>query len=96
MDNIITHLLIAAISLVPFCTGLTQGVKIVFPNLSSRFYPVISIGIGIALGAISSMLTKDFTMIQLLLAGGIAGMASCGLYDIVLTRPATKAGDENE
>jgi hypothetical protein len=86
MNNAITQLLIVALAIVPFCTGLTQGVKITFPKLSSRFYPIIAIVIGILLGAISNFITADYTIVQLLISGGIAGMASCGLYDIVITK----------
>lgn len=89
MSSAITQLLVAAIALVPFCTGLTQGVKIVFPNLASRFYPVIAIVIGVLLGAGAQFLTDDFSLAQLIIAGGIAGMSSCGLYDIVTTKTTT-------
>ncbi len=85
----ITQLLVAAIALVPFCTGLTQGVKIVFPKLSSRWYPAIAIVIGIGLGALSSVLATEYTIVQLIIAGGIAGMSSVGLYYIVTTSAHT-------
>lgn len=86
MENSITTLLIIALAITPFATGLTQGIKIMFPRLSNRFYPLVSIVIGISVGAIFSLIVNDYTITQLLISGGIAGMASCGLYDIVVTK----------
>lgn len=86
MENSITTLLIIALAITPFATGLTQGIKIMFPKLSSRFYPLVSIVVGISVGAVFSLIVNDYTITQLLISGGIAGMASCGLYDIVVTK----------
>jgi hypothetical protein len=96
MENTMTQLLIIALAILPFATGLTQGVKIVFPKLDSRFYPVISIVVGVAVGALASLITKDYTITNLMIAGGIAGMSACGLYDIVITKKTTDTNNETK
>lgn len=88
MDNSITQLLIVALAIVPFCNGIVQVVKTSI-NVPKNFIPLISIVAGVAVGGIFTMITKDYSLIQLLIAGGIAGMASCGVYDIVVPNKTT-------
>lgn len=88
MENQITQLLIVALAIVPFCNAVVQVVKTTV-TVPSRFVPILSIVIGIALGGVFTFITDGYTLTQILIAGGIAGMASCGIYDIVV--PNTKA-----
>lgn len=82
MDQQITQLLIVAYAIVPFCNGIVEIVKRSL-ELPSRFVPVASLIIGALLGAIFSLIAPNYNVVQLIMAGGIAGMASCGVYDII-------------
>jgi hypothetical protein len=87
MENSITQLLIVALAIVPFCNGIVQVVKTSI-NIPKNFIPLVSIVSGVVVGGIFTLITKDYTLTQLLIAGGVAGMASCGVYDIVVPNKA--------
>lgn len=90
MNNDITQLLIIAYAIVPFTNAVTGLIKKTFPKLQSNFIPMISVVVGISLGCIFSFLPNvSYSLIQMILAGGIAGMSACGVYQIatVTTTP---------
>jgi hypothetical protein len=66
-------------------------IKKAFPKLTSNFIPIIAFAVGILLGFLFSFLPSvNYSLIQMLMAGGIAGMAACGVYEI------SKSPDKNE
>jgi hypothetical protein len=83
MNNQITQLLIIALAIVPFTNALVGVVKKSFPKMKSNFYPLIALISGILIGFVSAFLPNiQYTVIQMIMAGAIAGMASCGVYQI--------------
>jgi Na+-transporting NADH:ubiquinone oxidoreductase subunit NqrE len=88
MKNAITQLLIIALAIIPFCNGIVQVIKTSI-NIPSRFIPLISVVCGIVIGALFKLIAGDYDFTQLLIAGGIAGMSSCSVYDVI-SRGSTK------
>lgn len=88
MKNSITQLLIIALAIIPFCNGIVQVIK-TSVNIPSRFVPLVSVVCGIVIGAIFKLIAGDYDFTQLLIAGGIAGMSSCSVYDVI-SRGTTK------
>lgn len=83
MNNVITQLLVVALAIVPFVNAVVGLIKKSFINLKSNFYPIISVVVGIVLGALFAFLPDvHYSLSQMIIAGVIAGMASCGVYEI--------------
>jgi hypothetical protein len=83
MNNNITQLIIIAYAIVPFVNGLVGLIKKSFPSLKSNFTPLIALAAGILIGFLSSFLPSvQYSIVQMIMAGGIAGMAACGVYQI--------------
>ncbi|AGK52047.1 holin [Bacillus sp. 1NLA3E] len=91
MNSEITQLLIIAYAIVPFVNGLVGLVRKSIPSLKSKFIPLISFAIGICLGFFLSYLPNvEYSIAQMFLAGGIAGMAACGVYEITNVKESSK------
>lgn len=91
MSNDITQLLVISYVVVPFVNGIVGLIKKSFPKLKSNFVPMIAFVTGIVLGLLFSFLpSTQYSLVQMLMAGGIAGMASCGVYEIA------KSPDQNK
>ncbi len=66
----------------PVITALTELVKRTFPSLSSRYFPLISVVIGICLNlGIAAALAVDLRLAAV--TGILAGLAASGLYSWV-------------
>ena len=72
----IQQLLVTAVFIVPITIGLTQVIKTAMPAIDSRFGPLLSLVIGIALGIFIIGGAHGF------LAGLIFGLAASGSYDL--------------
>ena len=91
MNNDITQLMVIAYAIVPFVNGLVSLVKRSAPTLKSNFIPLIAFVVGLILGLIFSFLPSvEYTIVQMLMAGGIAGMAACGVYEITNVKDSSK------
>lgn len=91
MNNDITQLLVIAYTVVPFVNGIVGLIKKSFPALKSNYIPVIAFAVGLLLGALFSLLPSvNYGIVQMLMAGGIAGMASCGVYEIAKSPDTNK------
>lgn len=82
MDNVINQLLVISLALSPLVSAFVSLVKISAPNLKSNLIPLVALVIGIVIGAAAFFLNVGYTFAQLIIAGAIAGLASCGLYKL--------------
>lgn len=82
MENFVSQLGILAVVIVPIVNAIVQIIKATLPNIESKFYPVISIVAGIGVGLLLA-LSGNGELGSMAIAGGLAGMASCGAYDLV-------------
>jgi hypothetical protein len=91
MNNDITQLLIIAFAIVPFANALVGLIKKSFPKLKSNLVPLIALVAGMLIGLIFTFLPNvQYTIVQMVLAGAIAGMASCGVYQIATVTTTSK------
>ncbi|MCX2773163.1 holin [Bacillus sp. H2FL2] len=81
------EVLIFATILAPILTALVQLVKKTV-KLSTNIVPALSFVIGILLGAIAYPFT-DLDLVLRLWAGGFAGLAATGLFEIGTKREGT-------
>lgn len=81
------EVLIFATILAPILTALVQLVKKTV-KLPTNIVPVLSFVIGILLGAIAYPFT-DLDLVLRLWAGGFAGLAATGLFEIGTKREGT-------
>ncbi|MEC1649328.1 holin [Bacillus halotolerans] len=79
--------LIFATVLAPILTALVQLVKKTV-KLPTNFIPAISFVIGIVLGAVAYPFT-DLDLVLRLWAGGFAGLAATGLFELGAKREGT-------
>ncbi|MED4579004.1 holin [Bacillus atrophaeus] len=79
--------LIFATILAPILTALVQLVKKTV-KMPTNFVPAISFVIGIGLGAVAYPFT-DLDLVLRLWAGGFAGLAATGLFEIGAKREGT-------
>lgn len=86
----LSTLLLIASSIVAVITGVTEVLKRSF-GVSTRFVPVISIAVGIAVG-IALQPVSQFNLYTMILSGFLAGLSSCGLFDLVIN---TSKKDKN-
>ena len=96
MNSDITQLLVIAYAIVPFTNAAVGLIKKSFPKLKSNFIPLIALVAGVLIGFLSAFLPNvQYSIIQMIMAGGIAGMASCGVYQIatVTTTPKDSASN---
>lgn len=78
------QVLIFATVLLPIVTAVVELVKKTV-NLPKNLIPMISLVVGLFIGAIAYPFT-DFELILRLWAGGFAGLAGTGLFEIVNKR----------
>lgn len=62
-------------------------------NLPKNAVPVISFILGIAIGAVAYPFT-ELSLVLRLWSGGFAGLASTGLFELVINNRAGKTKDE--
>ncbi|TSB47115.1 holin [Alkalicoccobacillus porphyridii] len=74
------EILLLSTLIAPMVTGVVQAVKVGF-TLSKNFLPLIAMVLGIALGFLSYPFS-DIDAASRLWAGGIAGLASVGLFEL--------------
>lgn len=72
-------ILTLATIITPVTSGLVQAVKI-STNVNKRYLPIISIVVGIGLGASATFLDAD--PLVRIWAGGISGLAATGLFEL--------------
>jgi hypothetical protein len=97
MNNDITQLLVIAYAIVPFVNGLVGLVKKSFPKMQSNFVPLIAFAVGIVLGAVFAFMPNvSYNLVQMVMAGGIAGMASCGVYQIATVSTSKETTPNNQ
>lgn len=95
MSNDITQLLLIATAIVPFVNAIVGLIRKSVPSIKANYLPLISLGVGVVIGAVFAYLPNvEYSAVQLALAGGIAGMAACGVFDIAAIK-ATSATDTN-
>lgn len=82
MEEQLRNLLILATALTPLVTGLVELMKRYTPA-EGKLLPILGIVVGIVLGGLWAVSFEPVNIIAYLWAGGIAGMASVGLYKIV-------------
>lgn len=78
------QVLIFATVLLPIVTALVELVKRTV-NIPKNYLPLISLIVGLLVGAIAYPFT-DFELILRLWAGGFAGLAGTGLFELVKKR----------
>lgn len=87
-------ILILTSILVPVITGLVEAIKKAV-NIKINFIPVVALLVGLIIGLAAQPFT-DLDGINRLWAGGLAGLASVGLFEVVKQREGlSKEDDEN-
>lgn len=78
--------------LVPVVAGLVEVVKLAV-NMKVNFIPVVALLIGLAAGFLAVPIS-DLDITMRLWAGGLAGLASVGLFEVINQRDGkTKEGE---
>lgn len=85
-----TEILILTSILVPIVTGVTEAGKKTF-NLPINWVPVVALALGLLLGLAAIPFT-DLDAAMRLWAGGLAGLASVGLFEVVKQRDEKSKG----
>lgn len=75
------QIMVFATVLCPIVTALVELVKRTFPNLSKRAVPLLSVVVGLLIGAAAVPFT-DMDLVFRLWSGGFAGIAATGLFEI--------------
>lgn len=78
------EVLIFATILLPIVTAVVELFKKSFP-LRNNFIPLISLAVGLVIGAVAYPFTDLDTVLRLW-AGGFAGLAGTGLFELVKQR----------
>lgn len=78
------EILIFATILLPIVTALVELVKKTF-TIKNNFIPAISVVVGLIIGAAAYPFTDLDTVLRLW-AGGLAGLAGTGLFELVKPR----------
>ena len=86
-----TVLIFAAV-LAPIITGLVEMIKKAV-NVPLNFVPVIALLVGLLIGFVAQPFT-DLDYINRLWAGGLAGLASVGLFEVVKQRDGQSKEEE--
>lgn len=79
--------LILATLVLPIVLALVELVKRTV-NVKKNLLPLIAFGIGLVIGAVSTPFT-DLDLVLRLWAGGLAGLAATGLFELSAHRPGT-------
>lgn len=74
------EILIFATVILPIVTAVVEVVKRALP-LDTKYAPLLSIVLGIAIGALAYPFT-DFGLVERLWAGALAGLGAMGLFDL--------------
>lgn len=74
------EILLLATLIAPIVTGVVQAVKVGF-TLSKNYLPLIAMVLGVALGFVAYPFS-DIDTASRLWAGGVAGLASVGLFEL--------------
>lgn len=97
MSNDITQLLLIATAIVPFVNAIVGLIRKSIPAIKAHYMPLISLGAGVVIGVIFALLPNvEYSAVQLALAGGIAGMAACGVFDIAAVKNKTEGDDKTK
>lgn len=72
------HVLLAVSILVPVIAGVVQLLKSYFSN---KYHAILPLVIGLLLGPAYSVFS-DLSLVELLWAGGLAGLAAGGFYSV--------------
>lgn len=81
------ELLLLATLIVPMATGVVEVLKQAL-TIKKNFIPLIGLFVGVCIGFIAAPLS-DADIYLRLWAGGIAGLTSSGLYELVTKRNGT-------
>lgn len=81
MESHMQEVLFFATVLSPIVTAIVELIKRVIPSISKNIVPLISLGVGLLIGAASFPFTEMEFMLRLW-AGGFSGLAATGLYEI--------------
>lgn len=76
------QLLILITVLTPIITAVTALLKTLIPESKSKWVALLALVVGVACGALWYPLAPEFTLIQALWAGGLAGLAAGGFYSV--------------
>ncbi|TDQ39250.1 holin [Aureibacillus halotolerans] len=76
------EVLLFASVLVGVVTALTQIIKTAVPHLSKNYVPLIALCLGVLVGAAAYPFAEGLDLTARLWAGGFAGLASTGLFEI--------------
>lgn len=87
-----TAVLFFATILVPIVTALVEVVKKA-TNIPVNFVSVLALIVGLIIGFAAEPFT-DLDYVNRLWAGGLAGLASVGLFEVVKQREGTTKGGE--
>lgn len=85
-----TEILIVTSLLVPIVAGLVEVAKKSF-NLPINWIPVVALALGLSIGLAAVPFT-DLDAVMRLWAGGLAGLASVGLFEVVKQRDDKSKG----
>lgn len=92
-EEIMQQILLFATILAPIITGLVELVKRTI-NVKKNFVPLISFGIGLAIGLLAYPFTEMDWVLRIW-AGGLAGLSATGLFELFNHREGTtKEGDK--
>ncbi|GEM02192.1 Bacteriophage A118-like holin, Hol118 [Halolactibacillus halophilus] len=78
------QVLVFATLLLPIVTAVVELVKKTV-NISKNYLPLISLIVGLLVGAIAYPFT-DFELVLRLWAGGFAGLSGTGLFELIKKR----------
>ena len=82
--NMPTEMITFATILAPIVAAIIQGVKNAAP-ISKNYVPLIAVVVGLILGFVAAPLT-DIDVQLRLWGGGLAGLASTGLYELAFNK----------
>ena len=75
-----SEILLLATLIAPIVTGVVQAVKVGF-TITKNYLPLIAVTLGVALGFVAYPFS-DISTAARIWAGGIAGLASVGLFEL--------------
>lgn len=86
MESQINVLLAMAVIILPFVLAFVQAIKKSSIAIANKYLPIVSVIIGGLLGiALFYLPNVEYTMYQLVVAGVMAGLASSGSFDLVVS-----------
>lgn len=84
-NDVMDHVLTFASVIVPFVLALVQLIKKTVPNIPVNIIPGIGLVIGLLIGTAGYIFT-DLDLTTRLWAGGVAGLAATGAYELVFKK----------